>query len=102
MQDLLKAVQTLRRPRLLIRAARHGLDEYRRERVLPRLLGDAPMAPKEQTLEALLRLESDIEQVRKRNDGSYSVARHLDILIALMAETRIALATMRPSGSVKP
>ncbi|WP_292068146.1 DUF6477 family protein, partial [Marivita sp. XM-24bin2] len=39
MQDLLTQISALRRPRILIRAARIGAESYHREARLPRLLG---------------------------------------------------------------
>ena len=39
MQDILSLLSSLRRPRLLIRAARIGADDYRREHHLWRILG---------------------------------------------------------------
>ena len=39
MQDLLTMLQKLHRPRLLMRAARIGAEDYRRGTHLPRILG---------------------------------------------------------------
>ncbi|MEL7088895.1 MAG: DUF6477 family protein, partial [Planctomycetota bacterium] len=39
MQDVLTMLQCLHRPRLLMRAARIGAEDYRRAAHLPRLLG---------------------------------------------------------------
>ena len=44
MSDISTLLANLRRPRLLIRAARHGLCDYRRDRDLRRLI-DAPTPP---------------------------------------------------------
>lgn len=71
-----------RRPRLLMSAARHGLSDYRRDRDLPRLLrgqgGDVLMA-----LEAL---EAQAEAQRRSGDTGWSCTRHVELLIALLAE----------------
>lgn len=71
-----------RRPRLLISAARHGLADYRRERDLPRLLrgvgGDA--------VAALEDLEAAAEAQRRGGDPAWSCMRHVELMIALMAE----------------
>jgi len=53
MQDALTILQKLRRPILLIRAARIGACEYKRVAHLPRLLGYGRMA---KNSEAILRL----------------------------------------------
>lgn len=74
-----------RRPRLLMTAARLGLPDYRRERDLPRLLrgvgGDV--------LSALETLESEAEQLRRDGDGRWSCTRHVDLVIALLAERQL-------------
>ncbi len=43
MHDILGTLRALRRPPLLIRAARIGLQDYRREVHLRRLLRDGPL-----------------------------------------------------------
>ncbi len=76
----------LRRPRLLIRAARCGQAGYSRDRHLARLIGawraDAPA----QTVDALLSEERAMEEKRKAGDAAYSIPRHIALLIAIMAE----------------
>lgn len=79
-----------RRPRLLMTAARHGLSLYRRERDLPRLLttGESRMPP----LDALYAAEARFEAARRKGAATYSFARHIEVLIALLAELRLTLA----------
>lgn len=96
MIDALEHLSKLKRPSLLIRAARHGLSDYSRERTLSRLL-EAPCSPPDQILERLVQTEAEIEATRTRGDVSYSVSRHLEVLIALMGEARLLLS--RPLGS---
>ena len=89
MPDLRRRLSQLQRPRLLIRAARHGLADYRRERDLPRLIGPpAPPSP-QVTVLRLLSEEAQIEGRRQDGDAGYSIARHIDLLIALMAEAHL-------------
>lgn len=78
-----------RRPRLLLSAARHGLSLYRRDRDLPRLLtlGESRMPP----LDALFAAEARFETARRSGTASYSFARHIEVLIALLAELRLTL-----------
>jgi hypothetical protein len=78
---------TLRRPRLLMHAARFGLGDYRRERDLRRLV-DAPASP-DVTVPQLLSVEQDLEDCRLAGNASYSSARHIDVLIALLAEAQL-------------
>lgn len=87
MTDFRHLLANLRRPRLLIRAARCGLADYRRERDLRRLIGQA-MSP-DRSLPQLLDEESRLEDVRKRGDAAYPVGRHIEVLVALMAEARL-------------
>ncbi|WP_045389240.1 DUF6477 family protein [Falsirhodobacter sp. alg1] len=86
MTDFRAALAELRRPRLLIRTARLGINDYRRERDLRRLT-DTPNP--ESALPRLLAQEENLEQTRLAGDASYSVTRHIEVLIALMAEVRL-------------
>lgn len=89
MTDLTNALKDLRRPRLLIRAARHGLTEYRRERDLLRLIRGASLPSPDRALGTLLAEEADIEATRRAGDARYSVTRHVELLIAMMGELRL-------------
>jgi hypothetical protein len=89
MTDFSALLKDLRRPRLLIRAARHGLCDYRRERDLRRLIRIVPPPSPDRALRALLNEEAEIERNRRAGDARYSVGRHIEILIALMAEFRL-------------
>lgn len=87
MSDFRMILANLRRPKLLIRAARCGLQDYSRDRDLRRLIG-APLRA-DQTLPRLLDEEERLEQIRKSGGAAYSIARHIEVLIALMAEVRL-------------
>lgn len=95
MTDPLSLFAALRRPRLMIRAARIGAPDYRRERDLRRLLGPAGALSPDRALPALLDAEARAEATRMAGDAAYSIARHVDLLIALMAEAR--LVARRPA-----
>ena len=88
MTELLDLVARLKRPRILIRAAHHGLQDYNRNRDLRRLLSGAAPAPRE-AVERLLREEEDLDSARKCGRATYSVARHVDVMIAILAELRL-------------
>ncbi len=92
MTNPLTVLKSLRRPRLLIRAARFGLADYRRERDLRRLVGEAAPMTTETALAALIEREQRMETTRCTGAGAYSVARHVELLIAIMAEARLVLA----------
>jgi Family of unknown function (DUF6477) len=89
MHDIRTFLSELRRPRLLVRAARHGLQDYRRERDLTRLVAAAPRQAPEATLDFLVETEERMEATRRAGDASYSIARHIEVLIAMMAEARL-------------
>lgn len=84
----------LQRPRLLVRAARFGLDTYDRAQRLPRLLDRAVAPGTGEAIMMLIEIEAEHDQARRRNSPDYTVARHVDVLIALMGEAR-ALRHMR-------
>jgi hypothetical protein len=89
MKNATTLLETLRRPRLLIRAARFGLENYNRNRDLKRVMGTSTAPSPNRALDGLIEKEAQIEQTRKQGDATYSVTRHVDILIALMAEARL-------------
>lgn len=89
MQDIYTMLSTLRRPRLLVSAARHGLAEYNRATHLKRLLHVAVVPSPGEAAMRLMELEATHNEARRTGDGSYAVARHLDVLIALMGEARL-------------
>lgn len=86
-------ISALRRPGLLIRAARLGVEDYDRHRHLPRLLKvSAPPRPGRAVMQ-LLELEAGHEDRRSVKSADYSVAKHLEVLIALLGEARVLRAT---------
>jgi hypothetical protein len=89
MTDLLALVTHLKRPRLLIRAARLGQLDYNRDRDLRRLMR-MPAAPNpEQALARLLAEEERLEAERREGDAGYNLPRHIEVLIAMIAEVRL-------------
>lgn len=93
MQDPLSRLDTLKRPRLLVRAARLGSEDYRRTAHLQRVLGYGRLPRHAEALTRLLDLESEHEARRKENPASYSLAGHVDVLIAMAGEARILRAS---------
>ena len=90
MQDRRTRLKALRRPALLVRAARHGQADYRRAQHLPRLLGYGALPAPGAALAALMEMEETHETRRREDDAAWSAARHVEVLIALMAEARLA------------
>jgi hypothetical protein len=89
MQDLLGMIAALARPQLLVRAARFGVDDYRRDLALPRLLGGTAPAKSGAAVIRLLEIEANLEDRRKVRAADYVVATHVSVLIALMGEARL-------------
>jgi len=88
--DAATALSSLRRPRLLIRAARFGLADYDRTRSLRRLFPDTATGARD-PLPPLMEQEAAHEARRRAGDAGYSVARHIEILVALISEAHLAL-----------
>lgn len=93
MQDLSSRLEHLRRPRLLLRAARIGAQDYRRAVHLPRLLSGGHGGRSGAILIRLMELEDILNDQRLNEDSNYSILRHIDVLIALVAEAQIWLQT---------
>ncbi len=92
MTDFTQALTRLRRPQLLIRAARFGMANYNRKRDLRRLTRGESIPAPESAVRRLMDLEAELEYSRRTHDAAYSPSRHVDILIALMAEARALVA----------
>jgi len=89
MTELRSHVAKLQRPRLLIQAARLGLPDYRRDRDLRRLIGTLAAPAPPISIARLLEAENEVEGVRRSGATGYNPVRHVDLLIALMAEARL-------------
>lgn len=94
MHHILSRLDRMRRPQLLIRAARIGSEDYRREHALKRLLGfDHPQA-NGAALASLLELEEELDEQRRCNMAAYSATRHVEVMIAIMGEARLLRASL--------
>jgi len=85
--DFRALLADLRRPQLLIRAARCGLSDYRRDRDLRRLIDSQPSP--DRAVRRLLSEEERLEAIRVAGEANYSVSRHIEVLIALISEVRL-------------
>ncbi|WP_146585466.1 DUF6477 family protein [Puniceibacterium confluentis] len=93
MTTALRCLDTIRRPRLLIRTARIGVADYRRNVHLHRLLGLAHLPRNEAALEQLITLEQEIDTQRQECAASYSISRHIEVLVAMMGEAQLLRAS---------
>ncbi len=89
MTDFRNLLSDLRRPALLLRAARFGLTDYQRDRDLKRLLRESAAGGPEKNLPRLLHEENMLEEIRRAGDARYSLTRHIEVLIALLGEANL-------------
>ncbi|MDO5528446.1 MAG: DUF6477 family protein [Paracoccus sp. (in: a-proteobacteria)] len=80
----------LRRPSALIRAAKAGQGGWMRGRALRRLLGVETLPGHEAVLARLYEIEARLNAERLAGAASYQPARHVLVMIALLAEMRAA------------
>lgn len=92
MQDIFSRLNALHRPRLMMRAARIGAQDYHRSAHLPRLLGYGTLPRHGAALMRLMDIESSLEHQRTTSDAGYSLVRHVDVLIAMVGEARVLRA----------
>jgi hypothetical protein len=81
-------IAAIRRPKILIRAARAGVIDYHRDRDLKRLLRLNKAARAGIAIDTLLAEEGRMETKRTSGEATYSIQRHVAILTALIAEAR--------------
>ncbi|MCB1394700.1 MAG: hypothetical protein H6898_10155 [Rhodobacter sp.] len=99
---VLHELTAIRRPRLLLRTARHGTLDYNRATDLRRILRlPATPAPGPATVRALIALEAQQEELRTRPPhevgNPWRAARHVEVLIALIAESRLMAEACTPT-----
>lgn len=102
--SLFETLSTLRRPKLLMQTARHGLADYDRQRDLRRILRlPAAPVPGRACVETLLALEQAHEDRRARPYDQpgcpWRAAQHVEVLIALLAETALVLRPVSPHNT---
>jgi hypothetical protein len=88
MNDPIARLTSVRRPRILVRAARAGVTDYRRDRDLKRFMRNPKAVSSDAVFGTLLAEEARLEDVRTRGDATYSAQRHVAVLTALIAEAR--------------
>ena len=98
MHHPVSVIHALRRPQLLVTAARFALAEYRREVSLRLALRghiDGSLPGPAAALDLLLEIEAGLEALRQRRDAAWCPARHVMVLGAVMAEARLVDAAAR-------
>ena len=99
MTDLCDLLANLRRPKLLMNAARFGQTDYNRRRDLRRLIAAAVPPRPEEALRLLIVEEERLEDARRQGAAGYSLLRHIEVLIAMMAEARLLPRALPPGPS---
>ena len=105
--SMLDALARARRPRLLLRAARMGTMDYRRDVDLRRILRlPATPPPGPATVRTLIALEDEMEALRTRpcheTGESWRAARHVEVMVALMAEARLMADAVEVVPHLRP
>lgn len=88
MLDVTTYLKTVRRPKLLMQAARINLARYQRERHLVHVLGTRAalrMGPRE-SLMYLIDEERDQNHQRHEKMAGYEISRHILVLTAMLGE----------------
>jgi len=89
MTHLESLLHALKRPKLLIKAARIGAKKYRRKYHLKALVAAQKGKDNEAFLKALLEQENDLEWDRQSGSAEYNVRKHITLLSALIAEAKL-------------
>ncbi len=89
MQEINRKLGALRRPPLLVRAARLGVPGYVRSTALPRLIGPGPLPSVREALARLIEIERAQDAARRGGAVTYRAAHHVAVLIAVMGEARL-------------
>jgi len=77
-------LNALQRPKLLIRAARAGVQEFRVERDIRKIKGAAEQKSAAKLIDALFLEEFRLNEERLQNDPAYNVRSHIRALTALI------------------
>ncbi|SFR04571.1 DUF6477 family protein [Poseidonocella sedimentorum] len=98
MQDVLSRLAAIRRPALLLRAARHGAARYRRDVHLARALNGLEPAKHGSAILRLLDEEDRLDELRRSGEATYSATRHVTVMIAVIAEATL----LRQARQISP
>lgn len=101
MIDPLTALGALHRPTLLVKAAKIASHYYSREKTVRRLLGKPTLPGRKECILRLMELEREMDVARQHKNPAYSVARHVELLTALMHEAQTPRAVYKERSQVK-
>ena len=89
MHDIFSQLKLMKRPKLLIRAAKFAVGDYKRGKHLKQVFPGAPLSDDQIILASLFNLEAEIDSGRKAGRADYSVSHHVNVLAAIMAEAQM-------------
>jgi hypothetical protein len=89
MQSIQDQVQRLKRPKLMVKAARISADTFNRKVRLPHLLERGTCPAVGEAIMQLLNLEGEANALRHLDDPNYSYEHHISLLAAIIAETNL-------------
>jgi len=78
--------QKILRPKILMQAAKIGLETYRRDTDLKKILGAYTAKNDAQIISQLSDREIELEQARKNGNAAYDMNKHIQIMTALLQE----------------
>jgi hypothetical protein len=96
MKDINSHINALKRPKLLVSAARHGIDTYDRTIHLARYIAIHPLSGPGAALMHLFEIENEMNTARREKRGNYAPSNHIDVLVAIMAEAQLWRASHQP------
>lgn len=92
---------SLRRPAALVRAALAGQTQWRRDRDLRRTLRSDSLPGPGQALARLRADEDRMNAARQEGAADYDLHQHVMLMIAILAESRLALAQQIPGPRLR-
>ena len=87
MSQIVELITALRRPRILVQAARHGVQSYDSKREIMKLTG-YNSSTAEALVDCLARRERLLDRERREGSETYDMHQHIQVLTALLAELR--------------
>lgn len=96
MKDINSHINELKRPKLLVSAARHGVDTYDRTSHLSKYVPIQPLPGPGVALMQLFEIEREMNNARREKRSTYAPSDHVDVLVAIMAEAQLWRASHQP------
>lgn len=74
------------------------MEDYNRNKTLRRVLKVSEPPSHARALSALILVEAEVDAARQARHGAYSYAHHVEVLIALLAESRLLRISTEACG----